>query len=79
MLGNGDGTFQAPLVHPVQVDPTALLVADFDENGTPDLAISGDSGLQIFRGNGDGTFANETVYMGGIGFDGFLAAADFQR
>ena len=77
LLGNGDGTLQAPIAHPVEVNPVALVVRDFDENGKPDIAITGASGLQVFLGKGDGTFANPAIYTGGPGFAGALAAADF--
>jgi uncharacterized protein (TIGR03437 family) len=77
MLGNGDGTFQAPIVHPVGINPLSLVVADFDENGTPDVAIASQVALQVFLGKGDGTFSTPAIYTGGPGFDGVLAAADF--
>ena len=34
--------------------------ADFDEDGFPDLLITGYGGLQLFRNHGDGTFVDDT-------------------
>jgi hypothetical protein len=77
-LGNGDGTFGAALA-PIAVDPllntpNALAVGDLDGDGIPDaIVLSQNQGyMQVFKGNGDGTFtaagtlqigtsANETV------------------
>jgi len=48
-LGNGDGTFQSPLVIGL---PAATLVADFNGDGKPDML----SDTEVRLGNGDGTF-----------------------
>jgi hypothetical protein len=58
-LGRGDGTFTTGANIPLSgVAPLALVVADFNGDGKPDLAIAtaGQSGVEIFLGNGDGTF-----------------------
>jgi hypothetical protein len=65
LLGNGDGTFQAPLVTPSPINPVGLTVGDFNKDGKLDLALTSwdDNGsLQIFTGNGDGTFTLGTLY-----------------
>ena len=61
LLGNGDGTFQpATTFRPDEA--AAALVADFDGDGIPDLALTipgpeeNSSLLSILLGNGDGTF-----------------------
>jgi len=51
--GNGDGSFGAALVTPAAV--ARIAVADFDDNGTLDVAGINDV-LEIFLGAGDGTF-----------------------
>jgi hypothetical protein len=61
-LGNGDGTFGAPLFSPVSGDPRSLTAGDFDRDGNIDLVTSQYGGatagrrLRLLRGNGDGTF-----------------------
>jgi len=59
MLGKGDGTFQ-PIVSPQPSQAGALLVADFNGDGLPDVAGFGNTAPQtgvasIYLGNGDGT------------------------
>ncbi len=65
LLGNGDGTFQAPIGTPSPIQPYAMTGGDFNNDGKLDLALtgwgSGDS-LTIFTGNGDGTFKVGTPY-----------------
>ncbi len=57
LLGNGDGTFQAPLVSPTNGFPTFLAVGDFNNDHKLDLVIIDDPGdVSVLLGNGDGTF-----------------------
>jgi hypothetical protein len=60
LLGNGDGTFVEAPNSPIAVgkSPTAVVVADFNNDGFLDLAVtnSADNTISLFRGNGDGTF-----------------------
>ncbi len=43
---------------PIQVYfPNGIVAADFNQDGKPDLAISGNVRMYVFLGNGDGTFA----------------------
>jgi RHS repeat-associated protein len=56
LLGNGDGTFQAP-VNIAQIQGGATILAkDFDGDGKLDLLVDVGSQLDFFKGNGDGTF-----------------------
>jgi len=67
-MGNGDGTFQAPVNYPVGAYPQALVVADFNGDGKLDIAVAecsvqknqGNCGINgsisTLLGNGDGTF-----------------------
>jgi hypothetical protein len=53
LLGNGDGTFRSPItVQGASGGFQPAVVADFNNDGIPDLVSNG----QIFFGNGDGTF-----------------------
>jgi hypothetical protein len=60
LLGNGDGTFVEAPNSPIAVGkaPTAVVVADFNNDGFLDLAVANsvDNTISLFRGNGDGTF-----------------------
>jgi hypothetical protein len=59
-LGNGDGTFQAPIA----IAPgNGVVTADLNGDGKLDLAING-AVLGIFLGNGDGTFSLAYGYEG---------------
>ena len=60
LLGNGDGTFQAPVAYSVGTAvPETITVADFNEDGKLDLAILyvPSDQVSIVLGNGDGTFS----------------------
>src|SRR5712664_1006489 len=58
LLGNGDGTFQAPLTTPVGTNPAQVTVGDFNGDGKLDLAVSSvaNNTVAVLLGNGDGTF-----------------------
>lgn len=77
LLGNGDGTFRAPVPYVTGTKPVALVAQDFDGDGDPDLAVvnQGDgttaSTVSVLLGNKingvqDGTFAAKTDYPVGI-------------
>jgi FG-GAP-like repeat len=69
LIGNGDGTFGAPLVltDPGLRLPQQQAVADYNGDGFQDLALSlgdGNQGvMQIRNGNGDGTFQAPVQYL----------------
>jgi len=89
LLGNGDGTFQAPriLTEARLRVPQYQVVGDFNRDGFPDLAIAlgnGTEGLmEILNGNGDGTFRSPLLYLvppplSSVG-GGTIVAGDFNR
>jgi len=83
LLGNGDGTFTPANGSPVPVGgfPFFLAIADFDQNGTADIAVTNesDSSVSILLGNGDGTFtqANGSPILGFNYNPAQIVAADF--
>jgi hypothetical protein len=70
LLGNGDGTFAAPMNFTVGINPYAqpfdVAVADFNGDGVPDLAVTNDDfpreTVSVLLGNGDGTFQPAVSY-----------------
>lgn len=66
LLGNGDGTFQAPVTLRAGTEPFELATGDFNGDGKLDFAVTDvSSGAYIFVGNGDGTFQPATLLQTG--------------
>jgi hypothetical protein len=58
-LGNGDGTFQAPVNYAAGIVAASLVAGDFNGDGKIDLAFSSSvdgASVNVLPGNGDGTF-----------------------
>jgi hypothetical protein len=83
LLGNGNGTFQAPVLYAAGTDTEigGVALGDFNGDGILDAAIPGESGLWLFTGKGDGTFNSPslTPFKGEAGSSGWIAAADLDR
>ena len=85
LLGNGDGTFQAPVSYNSGgQDAYSVAVADVNGDGKPDLLVANECAssncsngtVGVLLGNGDGTFQAAMSYNSG-GDDAFsIAAAD---
>jgi hypothetical protein len=76
-LGNGDGTFQAPVNSAGGASPIALATGDFNGDGLLDVAaVYASGGVAMLLGNGDGTFQAAVNYAVGSGPSG-AAVADF--
>jgi hypothetical protein len=58
LLGNGDGTFGAPIHVNAGAGNEAAAIADFNDDGTPDILVTNHSTdtVILLPGNGDGTF-----------------------
>jgi FG-GAP-like repeat/Abnormal spindle-like microcephaly-assoc'd, ASPM-SPD-2-Hydin/Divergent InlB B-repeat domain len=54
-LGKGDGTFQTPSTL-AQSSPIIASVGDFNNDGNPDLLVTGNGNANIYLGTGKGTF-----------------------
>ena len=73
MLGNGDGTFAAPVIHNLPPGvPMQVAVADFNNDGNPDIAvITGSvngftSQVIILLGSSSGSFAPPISTTSGV-------------
>jgi len=67
LLGNGDGTLQAPVTYPANDWPGFVVLGDFNKDGHLDVAVAnraiGTPGqVLIFLGKGDGTLNSPTTY-----------------
>jgi hypothetical protein len=60
LLGNGNGTFQAPISNTTGFSPTSVATGDFNGDGKPDLVLldyfDADNSVLVMMGNGNGTF-----------------------
>jgi hypothetical protein len=74
MLGNGDGTFQSPVVYAVSgYGATSVSIGDLNGDGYPDLVVGDwlvcygyfgtcNGGVSVLLNNGDGTFQPDVTY-----------------
>ncbi len=67
LLGNGDGTFQAPRSLATGGGPYGIAMGDFNGDGRADLAVTDayDKTVSILLSNGDGTFQTPKIYAAG--------------
>jgi hypothetical protein len=80
LAGNGDGTFKDAVAFSVGTKPAAIVTADFNQDGYPDLAVanSGSNNISILFGKGDLTFQEPQTLQAGTS-PRSLVAADFNR
>jgi FG-GAP-like repeat len=78
LLGNADGSFQAPRLVPAGTRPGGLVAGDFNEDNVPDLVVSNvfSQDVSILIGKGGGTFQDQQRIPIGT-FARPLVAADF--
>ena len=69
-LGNGDGTFQvATSITTAGANPVDVKILDLNHDGILDMVVGeggGFTGLQVFLGNGDGTFYGQKTFAAAI-------------
>jgi hypothetical protein len=56
LLGNGDGTLQAPSSIATGISPMSVLLADLNHDQKLDVVIGGNGSARLMLGKGDGTF-----------------------
>jgi hypothetical protein len=75
VLGNGDGTFQAPMATNVGTNLFSLVAVDLNGDGKMDVVGMAATGLFVFLAKGDGTFAPGAMYPSISG--NVMVAGDF--
>jgi hypothetical protein len=84
LLGNGNGGFAEPAVHPLGVPgdlvadgpPGAVAIADLNQDGHHDVVTSrAYSGMNVLLGNGSGVLGNP-IYSGRFGDESVLPLGD---
>jgi RHS repeat-associated protein len=76
-LGNGDGTFAAPVVYHTAAAPDALALGDVNGDGHPDLVVSFDNGMAVMLNQGNGTFGSPQYFDTQDSFFSVVVVGDF--
>ncbi len=80
ILGNGDGTFQAPVLYSTG-DVASISMGDFNGDGLLDIALTDNSQQNVifFTGNGDGTFTKDAFTISTHAATRGVVVADFNK
>jgi hypothetical protein len=86
LLGNGDGSFQAPQTYASGLESdSGITIADLNGDGKLDLVVTGCSAscspgdVAVLLGNGDGSFKPGVLYSSGGYVGDSVAVADVNR
>ena len=75
LTGNGDGTFNSPFTGPARHQRiiTWVQVADFNQDGTPDLVLADSGGsATVFLNNGGGSLSESFPVVSGLSVPYYL-------
>lgn len=72
--GNGDGTFQAPVLLSISHTYTQLVVADVNQDHKPDLVMTDGSVIAVIEGQGNRTFGAEQHFVAGQQISGLTVS-----
>ncbi len=87
LIGNGDGTFTATGASPVStgVEPTAIAIGDFNDDGIPDLAVANccnatyePGSMNLLQGDGTGNFTSVATVTTDSGAS-YITSADLNH
>src|SRR5262249_17828962 len=81
LLGNGDGTFQTPVLYSVGNNPHVIVKADLNNDGNVDLITANQTGntLSVLLGKSDGTFQSANTVHQPIDSPIAVAVGDFNE
>jgi uncharacterized repeat protein (TIGR02543 family) len=73
--------FASPVSYPVGMSPAAVVVADFNGDGHPDIAVanSGSRNVSVLINSGDGTFKPAATFDAGMASPTSIEVADFNN
>jgi hypothetical protein len=74
LTGNGDGTFNSPFSgSPTSTSVTWIQVADFNQDGTPDVVLADSGGsATVFLNNGSGSVSESFLVVSGLSVPYYL-------
>ncbi|MBP7149154.1 MAG: VCBS repeat-containing protein [Acidobacteria bacterium] len=78
-LGDGHGGLGEPVPHPAGTDVFQIVSADFDSDGSPDVAAISNNAVQLFLGNGDGTLGMPASVATSSSGNYWTVAGDFNN
>jgi Big-like domain-containing protein/VCBS repeat protein/FG-GAP repeat protein len=78
LYGNGDGTFQSPVLIPISHGYDAMTVADVNKDGKPDFVLNDSAGIAVILNLGNRNYAPEQHYVAG-GVVGTVSVADLNH
>jgi hypothetical protein len=78
LLGNGDGTFAAPVSYAAAPSAHSVKVGDFNNDGTLDVGVMNVNSASVLLGNGDGTLQTR-LDASAFGNNINLVVGDFDR